>query len=128
MPSRQPDPTRGATPEPESFLPLKPPVLHVLIALGKGDRHGYALLKEIDQASGGAVSLLPAALYRHLQRMLDDGLIEESPRRPARASDDERRRYYRITALGRRVAEGEIRRLEEVLVKARLDLRPAGAR
>ena len=128
MTARKPEPSPDATLAPRSFLPLKPTVFHALVALGREDRHGYALLKEIEQASGGVVSLLPAALYRHLQRMLDDGLIEESPRRPARANDDERRRYYRITPLGRRVAEGEIRRLEQVLVKAKLDLRPAGAR
>jgi DNA-binding PadR family transcriptional regulator len=128
MSARNPDLAAATTPDPESFLPVKPAVFHALVALGRGDRHGYALLKEIEQSSGGVVSLLPAALYRHLQRMLVDGLIEESPRRPARANDDERRRYYRITTLGRRVAEGEIRRLEQVLVKAKLELRPAGAR
>ena len=125
MSARQSEP--AATPI-DSFLPLKPAVFHALLALGRGDRHGYALLREIGDRSGGVVTLLPAALYRHLQRMLDDGLIDEAPRRPARAQDDERRRYYRITPLGRRVAEAEIRRLEQVLVQAKLDLRPAGAR
>ena len=124
MPSR----SAASTPAPDSFLPLKPPVFHALLALGRGDRHGYALLREIDERSGGVVALLPAALYRHLQRMLEDGLIEESARRPAHDNDDERRRYYHITALGRRVAEAEIKRLEQVLVQAKLDLRPAGAR
>jgi DNA-binding PadR family transcriptional regulator len=126
MSPRHPEPT--AVPAPESFLPLKAPVFHALLALGRGDRHGYALLKEIAERSGGVVTLLPAALYRHLQRMLDDGLIDESPRRPPRAGDDERRRYYRITALGRRVAEAEIQRLEQVLAQAKIDLRPAAAR
>ena len=128
MPARPSAATSDAATSPDSFLPLKPAVFHALVALGRGDRHGYALLREIEQSSGGVVSLLPAALYRHLQRMLDHGLIEESARRPARTIDDERRRYYHITPLGRRVAEGEIRRLEEVLVKAKLDLRPAGVR
>ncbi len=112
----------------ESFLPLKVPVFHALISLGRGDRHGYALLKEIDARSGGVASLLPAALYRHLQRMLEDGLIEESARRPKSVADDSRRRYYRITTLGRRVAEAEVRRLEAVLVQAKADLRLATAR
>ena len=125
MPARKPEPT---SPPADAFLPLKPAVFHSLLALGRGDRHGYALLKEIAERSGGVVSLLPAALYRHLQRMLDDGLIEESARRPERANDDERRRYYRITSLGRRVAEAEVRRLEQVLAQAKLDLRPAAAR
>jgi DNA-binding PadR family transcriptional regulator len=117
-----------SVPAAESFLPLKPPVFHALLALGRGDRHGYALLKEIEERSGGVVTLLPAALYRHLQRMLNDGLIGEAGRRPARANDDERRRYYAITPLGRRVAEAEVRRLEQVLVQAKLDLRPASTR
>lgn len=125
MSARPSEPAASPT---DAFLPLKPAVFHALVALGRGDRHGYALLKEIEERSGGVVTLLPAALYRHLQRMLDDGLIDESPRRPASASDDERRRYYRITTLGRRVAEAEIRRLEQVLAQAKLDLRPAGAR
>lgn len=112
----------------ERYLPLKPPVFHALLALGRGDRHGYALLKEIAERSGGAVALLPAALYRHLQRMLDEGLIEESARRPAPSRDDERRRYYRITPLGRRVVEAEYRRLEQVLARAKADLRPVPAR
>ena len=124
MSPRQPEPQPAA----ESFLPLKPAVFHALLALGRGDRHGYALLKEIEERSGGVVAPLPAALYRHLQRMLEDGLIDEAARRPARANDDERRRYYAITLLGRRVAEAEIRRLEQVLAQAKLDLRPASAR
>jgi DNA-binding PadR family transcriptional regulator len=122
MPSQSQDPTPG------TFLPLKPPVFHALVALGRGERHGYALLKEIADRSGGVVTILPAALYRHLQRMLEAGLIDEAPRRAARSDDDERRRYYRITPLGRRVAEAEVRRLERVLAHARTDLRPAPAR
>jgi DNA-binding PadR family transcriptional regulator len=121
-------PPRNQDPAPGAFLPLKPPVFHALIALGRGERHGYALLKEIADRSGGVVSILPAALYRHLQRMLEGGLIEEAPHRVTRADDDERRRYYRITLLGRRVAEAEVRRLEQVLAHARSDLRPAPAR
>ena len=113
---------------PESFLPLKPAVFHALLALGRGERHGYALLKEIHERSGGVVSLMPAALYRYLSRMLDDGLIEESDRRPARTNDDERRRYYRLSPLGRRVIDAEYRRLEQVLAWAKRDLRPAPAR
>lgn len=114
-------------PAPESFLPLKPPVFHTLLALSRGERHGYALLKDIDESSAGVVRVLPAALYRHLQRMLEDGLIEETRHRPPRADDDERRRYYRLTSLGRRVAQAEIARLEAVLDAARGTLRPLRA-
>jgi DNA-binding PadR family transcriptional regulator len=121
-------PPRSQDPAPGTFLPLKPPVFHALIALGRGERHGYALLKEIEDRSGGVVTILPAALYRHLQRMLEAGLIDEAPRRATRADEDERRRYYRITPLGRRVAEAEVHRLERVLAHARTDLRPAPAR
>ena len=113
---------------PESFLPLKPAIFHALLALGRGERHGYALLKEIESSSAGVVKLLPAALYRHLQRMLEEGLIEEVTRRPPRGDDDERRRYYRLTSLGRQVARAEVQRLEDVLVAAKGALQPARAR
>jgi DNA-binding PadR family transcriptional regulator len=124
---RTPAPSPLQAPAPDSFLPLKAPVFHALVALGRGERHGYALLKEIRERSGGVVAPMPAALYRHLQRMLEDGLIEEAPRRAPSADDDERRRYYRITALGRRVTEAEVRRLDAVLADAKRALRPRPA-
>jgi DNA-binding PadR family transcriptional regulator len=115
-------------PPPTSFLPLKPPVLEILISLAGAERHGYALLGEIETRTLGTVTLLPAQLYRYLRRLLEDGLIEESDERPAPDLDDERRRYYGITPLGRAVAEAEMRRLEHVLLEGRARLRPGEAR
>ena len=115
-------------PDASTFLPLKPPVLEILISLAEGERHGYALLSEIDARTQGAVNLLPAQLYRYLRRLCEDGLIAEAEERPAPELDDERRRYYGITRLGRAVAEAEVRRLEAVLAEARARLRPREAR
>jgi len=114
--------------DPTKFLPLKPPVLEILISLTGGERHGYALLSEIDARTQSAISLLPAQLYRYLRRMCKDGLIAEAEERPAPELDDERRRYYGITRLGRTVAEAEMRRLEAVVAEARARLRPREAR
>jgi DNA-binding PadR family transcriptional regulator len=95
----------------ERFLPLPLPAFHILLSLGEGERHGYALKREIRQRTGGKLNLGSGALYGTISRMLDDGLIEESSARPDPYLDDARRRYYRITALGRRVAQAEAGRL-----------------
>lgn len=111
----------------ESFLPLKPAVLAVLYSLTEEDRHGYALLHEVEVRSEGAVRLLPAALYRHLARMLDDGLIEEVVRE-AGPDEDQRRRVYRISELGRIVLRSETARLERIVAKGKATLRAQDAR
>lgn len=103
----------------DRFLPLKPVAFHILMSLVEGERHGYAITQDIAARTEAKVRLEPGNLYRSLKVMLDDGIIEESERRPAADLDDERRRYYRITALGRRVAEAEIARLEAMLREAR---------
>ena len=103
----------------DMFLPLTPPVLHTLVSLADGDKHGYAILKEIARRTDGAVRLSAGTLYALLSRATADGLIEESDERPDFALDDERRRYYRLTALGRRVAVAEIARLESIVEMAR---------
>ena len=99
--------------------PLKPGALLVLISLAAGDRHAYALRKEVAERSQGAVRLGPASLYRTIDGLLEDRLIEESPRRPAAELDDERRRYYRITARGRQALRSETERLEALAAAAR---------
>jgi DNA-binding PadR family transcriptional regulator len=99
--------------------PLKPALFLLLVCLGRGDRHGYALRKEVAERSGGRVRLGPATLYRSIEALLDAGLIEESARRPSPELDDERRRYYRITGRGRRTLAVETRRLEELAAAAR---------
>jgi DNA-binding PadR family transcriptional regulator len=84
---------------------------HILIALAQGQRHGYAIIQEVEAATGGKLRLGAGTLYRALQRMLEQGLIAETIDRPAPADDDERRRYYRITEEGRTAASAEARRL-----------------
>ena len=105
-----------ATTSPERFLPLKPRVLLMLLALLKGQSHGYALKEEIAARSDGRVALGPGTLYRTIRDLLRDGFIEEVAERPVADQDDERRRYYRITDLGRGVVAAEAQRLE-VLVE-----------
>lgn len=99
--------------------PLSPAVFHVLVALAAGDKHGYAILKDIRRRSGGAVNLNVGTLYAVLKRLEQDGLIEETDDRPDPALDDERRRYYRITRDGHAVARGEVARLERAVAMAR---------
>jgi DNA-binding PadR family transcriptional regulator len=99
--------------------PLTPAMFHILLALAGGERHGYAIMREVEVLTGGAQRLGPGSLYGSIKRMLTDGLIEECGERPDPAADDERRRYYRLTDLGRRAAGTEARRLEVLVVTAR---------
>jgi DNA-binding PadR family transcriptional regulator len=89
------------------------------MALGDDDRHGYAIIQNVAERTAGAVRLSAGTLYRSIQRMLDDGLIVEIEERPDPEEDDERRRYYRITALGRNVARAEAQRLMDLVKMAR---------
>ena len=91
----------------------------VLLALAEQERHGYGIMQEAARLSGGEVEIEPGTLYRALHRMLDAGWVVESGRRPAADVDDERRRYYRLTALGRRVASAEAERLARLVAAAR---------
>jgi DNA-binding PadR family transcriptional regulator len=97
------------------FLPLKPVDFILLLALVDGEQHGYALAREIAERTDGLVHLEPGNLYRVIKRLVDDGLVIASSRRPAPELDDERRRYYRITPLGARVAALEAGRLRSLL-------------
>jgi DNA-binding PadR family transcriptional regulator len=106
-------------PEPDAFLPLPASEFQILLALADGERHGYAIMQEVDRRSGGAMRLGPGTLYGSVKRMLAAGLIEDSGQRPAATRDDERRRYYRITSLGKRVATAEARRMERLVIAAR---------
>ena len=105
--------------DPEGFLPLKPVVFQVLLSLLDGERHGYAIVQDIAERSSARLQIEPGNLYRTLRFMLDEELIEESARRPAPGADDERRRYYRITKFGQRVAAAEAARLVELVADAR---------
>jgi DNA-binding PadR family transcriptional regulator len=101
--------------DPEGFLPLKPNWFHVLLSLADQEQHGYGIMQEVLARTGGKVRLWPATLYGTLKRLIDDDLIEESPTRPAPEEDDARRRYYRLTRLGRRVLAAESERLEDLV-------------
>jgi DNA-binding PadR family transcriptional regulator len=105
--------------DPRSQLPLTAVVLHILLALGDGERHGYAIAQEIEEATSGQIRTGPGTLYGSIQRMLASSLIEEAPRRRRAGDDDERRRYYRMTVFGRRVLELELQRLTQVVRVAR---------
>lgn len=100
---------------PESFLPLKPHWFHVLLSLADQDQHGYGIMQEVLERTSGKVRLWPATLYGALKRLSDEELIEESDQRPAAEIDDARRRYYRLTRLGRRVLVAESQRLEDLV-------------
>jgi DNA-binding PadR family transcriptional regulator len=102
--------------DPESLLPLTPAMFHVLVALADGGTHGYQILKDVEELTGGAVRLSTGTLYGIIKRLLSDGLIRESA---ASSKDDERRRTYALTAFGREVARAEAARLEHTLALAR---------
>ena len=93
--------------------------MHILLSLGDGERHGYAIMRDVEEASGGTVKLGPGTLYTTLARLEVDGLIEESDARPDPAIDDQRRRYWRLTPAGRAIAVDEVRRLAEMVERAR---------
>lgn len=103
----------------ESYLPLTPALFHVLLALADGEKHGYVISKEIARRTNNEVKLSTGTLYGVIKRLLDDSLIEESEERPDFSLDDQRRRYYRLTKLGKAVAEAEAERMERVLALAR---------
>lgn len=102
----------------EKHLPLKPLVFQVLLCLADGDRHGWSLVRDVQQR-GGFGRLMPGNFYRTLRAMVADEFIEESDARPTVKSDDERRRYFRMTELGRQVAAAEAKRLEAAVLEAR---------
>ena len=103
----------------ESFLPLRPVIFLILLSLAENEHHGYALAKAVGERSGGRVRLATGPLYRHLKRLLESGLVEESDERPAADQDDERRRYYRLTELGREVVSLEAKRMDELVEATR---------
>jgi len=112
------------------FRPLPASAMHIVVALADGEKHGYAIIRDVAALSGGAVRMGSGTLYGSIKRMLDQGPIEEADERPDPALDDQRRRYYRLTELGHRVGAAEHRRLLSLVEAARLrqlGLRPGGA-
>ena len=112
-------PDRPRRPLAETFIPLSPVVFDILLALSDDERHGYGIMQEVSRRSDGATRLRPGSLYRALARLVQEGLVEESDERPAPDLDDERRRYYRLTPLGQKVAAAEASRLAGLLRAAR---------
>src|SRR6478735_8133300 len=99
----------------ESFLPLPASALHIVVALAGGEKHGYAIMRDVEELSGGTVAMGPGTLSGWIERMNEQGLLEEADERPDAALDDERRRYYRLTGLGRPVGAAEEARLRRLL-------------
>jgi DNA-binding PadR family transcriptional regulator len=110
---------RQAKRDPESLLPLPLTVLHILLALADGDKHGYGMMKEVAGRTEGKVRLGPGTLYGGIKRLLENGLIEKSDERPDPELDDERRVYYRLTGFGQRVLGAESQRLAQLVGMAR---------
>src|SRR5580765_950235 len=100
---------------PNAFLPLKSNWFHILVSLVGGEQHGYGIMKDVLERSGGKVRLWPATLYGSLKRLIEEGLIAESGGRPAAEFDDAWRRYYKLTPLGQRVLDLESQRLKELV-------------
>jgi DNA-binding PadR family transcriptional regulator len=119
MSLRDKDSQNDKEPRPDSFLPLPAATFHILMALAEEDRHGYAIIQDVAVRTGGELKLSAGTLYRSVQRMLEQGLIVETRERPAPELDDERRRYYRITALGSAVAKAEATRMAKLVRLAR---------
>ena len=101
------------------FLPLTPATFHILLALGDQERHGYAIMREVAEVTDSQLRLGPGTLYGAIKKLLSDGLIEEADERPDPALDDSRRRYYRLTRHGARVATAEAQRLAQLVALAR---------
>ena len=104
---------------PETPVDLTPAMFQVLLALGDGEKHGYAILKEVEEQSNGHVHLSTGTLYAMIKRLLSEGIIAECRNRPPADQDDQRRRYYRLTPLGRQVAMAEAERMERMIATAR---------
>ena len=107
------------TVDPESFPPLTPAAFHILLALADGEKHGYGIMQEVAERTDDQMRLGPGTLYGTIKRMLADGWIEESDDRPDPELDDERRRYYRLTDFGQKVARAEAQRLAQLVNIAR---------
>jgi len=101
--------------EPQEFIPLKTQWFHIMLSLAGGEQHGYGIMQEVLTRTEGKVRLWPATLYGTIKRLIEAELIEESDERPAPELDDARRRYYRLTPLGKRALSAECERLQELV-------------
>ena len=108
-----------ANENPMEMVPLPVAQLHILLALATGDKHGYAIMREVEALTEGSVTMGPGTLYGAVKKMLKAGIVEESDERPDPEMDDQRRRYYRMTGLGGRVLDAEVSRMERLTRTAR---------
>ena len=106
--------------DPQKFIPLKTQWFHIMLSLAAGEQHGYGIMQDVLNRTTGKVRLWPATLYGSIKRLIEANLIEESHERPAPELDDARRRYYRLTTLGRRVLDAECDRLQELVRSIRV--------
>jgi DNA-binding PadR family transcriptional regulator len=109
--------------DPQKFIPLKIHWFHIMLSLAGGEQHGYGIMQDVLNRTTGKVRLWPATLYGSIKRLIEADLIEESDERPAPELDDARRRYYRLTALGKRVLDAECERLQELVRSIRVNHR-----
>ena len=109
--------------DPQKFIPLKIQWFHIMLSLASGEQHGYGIMQEVLNRTTGKVRLWPATLYGSIKRLIEADLIEESDQRPVPELDDARRRYYRLTVLGRRVLNAERERLQELVRTIRMKQR-----
>lgn len=112
-------PKKSIDPDPLSLLPLPVAVFHILVALADEERHGYAIMQDVAERTGGQLRLSAGTLYGAIKRMLEDGLIVETAERPDAEDRDERRRYYRVTSFGRKAAMAEAARLSQLVSQAK---------
>jgi DNA-binding PadR family transcriptional regulator len=110
-------------PNPQKFIPLKAQWFQIMLSLAGGEQHGYGIMQEVLGRTHGKVRLWPATLYGSIKRLIEANLIEESDERPAPELDDQRRRYYRMTTLGRRVLDAECERLQDLVRTIRVKQR-----
>lgn len=106
---------KSDSPDPSPYLPLAPAALHIVLSLNRGERHGYAIMGDVERLSDGVIKLGPGTLYGTIKKLLAQGLIEQTDTRPDPALDDQRRKYYRLTALGASVCAAEIQRLANLV-------------
>lgn len=106
-------------PDPSPFVPLAPASLHIVLSLNRGERHGYAIMGDVEELSDGVIKMGPGTLYGTIKKLVGQGLIEQSDERPDPALDDERRKYYRLTSLGQAVCSAEIQRLANLVDRSR---------
>ena len=108
-------PDEPETPDLSAYVPLAPAALHIVLSLNRGERHGYAIMGDVDRLSDGVIKLGPGTLYGTIKKLVAQGLIEKTDSRADPALDDQRRKYYRLTALGASVCAAEIQRLANLV-------------